>query len=184
MDCSSPCAWMEAARASIPAPAPVRRTLAGQGISLARLMSVGGGGDGAGGHCSFPFVVAKQRLAASRGRASGRVGRGKAASQGPCCTEPERSAGGGSWVEAALGERRDNVPRPPLRRVCGDQRVRDGSRMAETPPYRRLGAQPESPAPKGRRTKPSSHIFQLFQIKEYDGSYANPITHPTLNTAG
>ena len=37
--------------------------------------------------------------------------------------------------------------------------------MAETPPYRRLGAQPESPAPKGRRTKPSFHIFQLFQIK-------------------
>jgi hypothetical protein len=28
-------------------------------------------------------------------------------------------------------------------------RVRDGSRMAETPPYRRLGADPESPAPEG-----------------------------------
>jgi hypothetical protein len=28
-------------------------------------------------------------------------------------------------------------------------RVSDGSRMAETPPYRRLGAEPESPAPEG-----------------------------------
>ena len=28
--------------------------------------------------------------------------------------------GGGSWVEAALGERRGKAPRPPLRRVRGD----------------------------------------------------------------
>ncbi len=33
-------------------------------------------------------------------------------------------------MEGALGERRDNVPRPPLRRVCGVVRVIDGSRMA------------------------------------------------------
>jgi hypothetical protein len=72
-----------------------------------------GGGDGIGGHRSFPFVAAKQHLAASRGRASGGAGGGKAASQGPCCTEPERSAGGGSWVEGALGERRGKAPRPP-----------------------------------------------------------------------
>lgn len=39
-DCSNPCAWMEAAKASMPEPAPVRRTLAGQGIILARLTSV------------------------------------------------------------------------------------------------------------------------------------------------
>ena len=50
---------------------------------------------------------------------------------------------------------RAKPPRPPLRRVCGDVPVRDGSRMAETPPYRRLGAQPDSPVPKG---KPVSFI--------------------------
>jgi hypothetical protein len=49
-------------------------------------------------------------------------------------------------VEAALGERRGKAPQPPHRRVRGHSSVRDGSRMAETPLYRRLGAKPESPA--------------------------------------
>jgi hypothetical protein len=35
-------------------------------------------------------------------------------------------------------------------------RVSDGSRMAETPLYGRLGAEPESPAPKGRQKSQSA----------------------------
>ena len=54
-------------------------------------------------------------------------------------------------MDGALGERRGKAPWPPLRRVRGDGRVRDGSRMAEAPLYRRLGAEPDSPAPKGGR---------------------------------
>ena len=41
-------------------------------------------------------------------------------------------------------------------------RARDGSRMAETPLYGRLGAKPESPVPKGRR--PVCKAQQLLYI--------------------
>ena len=47
--------------------------------------------------------------------------RGKAASQGHGCTEPERNAGEGSWVEAALGERRGNALSVLLSRVRGSR---------------------------------------------------------------
>ena len=72
----NPCAWMDAARASMPELAPMRRTLAGQGISLARLMSVVVVVTGAGGHRSLPFVVARRRLGFPGGRVSGGAARG------------------------------------------------------------------------------------------------------------
>ena len=52
------------------------------------------------------------------------------------------------WT-ALWGERRGRAPLPPLRRVRRDGRFRDGSWMAETPLYMRLGAKPESPARRG-----------------------------------
>ena len=45
-----------------------------------------------------------------------------------------------------MGERRAKPLGPLYAASAAITRVRDGSRMAETPPYRRLGAQPESPA--------------------------------------
>ena len=47
------------------------------------------------------------------------------------------------------GEKGQSPSAPLFAASAAKERVRDGSRMAETPPYRRLGAQPESPAPKG-----------------------------------
>ena len=62
------------------------------------------------------WLDAKQRVAASRGRVSGGDGGGKEASRGTGCTEPAPlCAGGGSWAEASLGERRGNASRPPLK---------------------------------------------------------------------
>ena len=40
---------------------------------------------------------------------------------------------------------------PLIAASAAKERGRNGSRMAETPLYRRLGAKPESPVPKGRR---------------------------------
>ncbi len=59
------------------------------------------------------------------------------------------------WT-ALLGERRGRAPVPPLRRVRGDGRVKDGSWMAETPFYMRLGANPEIPARRGDARSRSS----------------------------
>ena len=90
----------------------LHRPTSGQGTSLARLISV----------VvivtvlvviAFPFVVAKQRLAASRGCVSGGVGRGKAALQEPGCTEPKRSAGGGSWGGRCFGGGEGQSPSAP-----------------------------------------------------------------------
>ena len=59
-------------------------------------------------------------------------------------------------MEDTFDERRGKAPRPPLRRVGGDMRFRDGSRTAEALPYRRLRAESGSPAPRGRQKSQSA----------------------------
>ena len=111
--------------------------------------------------------------------------RGKAASQGPGCTEPERSAGGGRWVEAALGERRDDVPRPssaprPRRARASAMKTRQGrddTDQSARGAARQRGPTTGTPGPSSRYTqdlvvKVAKACVQsgetLFRILYYD----------------
>jgi hypothetical protein len=93
------------------------------------------------------------------------VGGGKAASQGPGCTEPERLRRRRKLGGSRFGGEKGQSPSAPLIAAsAAKERVRDGSRMAETPLYRRLGAKPESPAPKGRRPHPHSDKGMIERV--------------------
>ncbi len=66
------------------------------------------------------------------------------------------------------GEKGQSPSAPLIAASAAKERVRDGSRMAETPLFRRLGATPESPAPKGRRPVLSNPArYQSHTLSRY-----------------
>ncbi len=151
MDCSNPCAWMEAARVYMPVPAPVRRTLAGQRISLARLMSVV--------VVVMVLVVITLSLSLSGSSASLLPGAARAVGmdgEKRLRRDPAARSRSAAQAEEAgwkpLWGREGATPLgPPLCRVRGDGRVRDGSRRPRRRPTGGSGRSPRA-RPGGRRS--------------------------------
>jgi hypothetical protein len=91
---------------------------------------------------AMPFIAYRDQYPVPRGSRTGLVAHAH-------CTEPERSAGGGSWVEAALGERRGQSPSAPP--YAASAAMGASGMEAAWPRRRSTGGSGRSPTARPRR---------------------------------